>query len=219
MPLIGSHERRDHPGVALGEDPGQEYVMLASFPTRRSGEHSLMGLRREFRRTVRKGHATAFVVSANRDGSLTVTQSRALTASGFVAVLLRLSVSWMIGFMGILSGIKGAKGGVHAAHARASHVGSEEQKAHRILAEAGPHAAVVLLRCSDREIWPHVTERVPKRAASSWHGSHAELLGALDPGSQHDWVRSALGEQPSAAAVAAPPARPAPAPPGPTNQS
>ena len=54
-----------------------------------------------FRRTARKGHASALVVSGNPDGSLKVTQSRAITACDLTAFLMRASLAWTIGFMGL----------------------------------------------------------------------------------------------------------------------
>ena len=74
-----------------------------------------------------------------------------LSAGDFVAVLIRVSLAWLFGFMGLLSMLKGAKGGVHAAGVRKGHVGSDAQRAHEILAAAGPHAAVVLVRCKDQQ--------------------------------------------------------------------
>src|SRR5438034_11194627 len=56
---------------------------------------------------------------------------------------------------------KARKGGAtafHAAHERESHVGSDEQRGHEILAEAGPHAAIALVRCEDGEV-AQVAER------------------------------------------------------------
>ena len=188
----------DDPQVAASDDSGPETIVLASFPTRRAGEHMLATLRRKFRRTARKGHATALVVSANRDGSLLLKQSRVLTASGFVSTLIRLSLSWTVGFMGIISSLKGAEGGIHAVRVRERHVGSDEHRAHAILAEAGPRAAVVLVRCRDQEMSPHVTKQASEHACYGWHGSRREFLAGVDPGSQYDWVRAALGEESSA---------------------
>jgi hypothetical protein len=184
--------------VALGDDSGLETIVLSSFPTRRAAEHMLATLGRKFRRTARKGHATALVVSANRDGSLLLKQSRVLTASGYAYTLIHVSLSWTVGFMGIISSLKGVEGGVHAVRVREGHVGSDEHQAHAILAKAGPHAAIVLVRCRDQEMTPQVTKHAAEHASYSWHGSRQEFLAAVDPSSQYDWVRSALGEQSSA---------------------
>jgi hypothetical protein len=185
--------RWDDAFVALGEDPGVETIVIASFPTRRAGEHMLATLGRKFRRTARKGHATALVVSANRDGSLLLKQSRVLTASGYASTLIHVSLSLTVGFMGIISSLKGVEGGIQAARVREGHVGSDEHRAHAILAEAGPGSAIVLVRCRDQQMSPHVTRQATEHASYSWHGSRPEFLAAVDPGSQYDWVRAALG--------------------------
>ena len=104
----------------------------------------------------------------------------------------------MAGLAGTLSALKGAKTVTHAAHRRASHVGSDAQRAQAILAEVGPRAAIALLRCKDPEIREAATARASDRASSSWDGSLTEFLAALDPGDKHDWVRAALDEPSSA---------------------
>src|SRR5271154_2418889 len=90
----------------------QGFVIIASVANRRAAEHMLASLRRGFRKQHRKGHATALVISANTDGSLKVTQSRVLTASGFVYTLIRIPLSMVMGFTGVLSSLKGARGAV-----------------------------------------------------------------------------------------------------------
>ena len=157
----------------------------------------LASLGRGFRKKARKGGTTTVVVRGNADGSLTVTQSRVLTASGWTATLIRISLSWTVGFMGLFSMLKGAKGEAHALHQREGHVGSDEQQAHKILAEAGPHAAIVLIRCKDPETQHAVVAAAVHSASRSWDGPLTDFLGYLDPGSTHDWVRAALGESPS----------------------
>jgi uncharacterized membrane protein len=171
-----------------------ESIAVASFPSRRAAEHMVATLGHDFRHRAVKGHATALVVSANRDGSLLLKQSRVLTASGFVSTLIHLSLSWTVGFLGIISSLKGIEGGLHAHHVHEGHVGSDEHRAHEILAEAGHHAAVVLVRCADQEMWGHVTEKATEHASYSWQGSRAEFLAAIDPSSRNDWVRAALDE-------------------------
>ena len=84
-------------------DPAQESIVLGRFANRHAAEHMLASLGRGFRKKHRKGHATALVASGNKDGSLKVTQSRVLTASGFVDTTLRISLAWTIGFLGLLS--------------------------------------------------------------------------------------------------------------------
>jgi hypothetical protein len=180
------------------EAAGQEWVVLASFENRHAAEHMLLSLGRGFRKKARKGGATALVVSGNKDGSLKLTESRALEAGDLTATLLRISVSWMVGFWGTLSTLKGVKAGAHAAHKRESHVGSDEHRAHEIIAEAGPHAAIALVRCEDAQMRQAVAARAADRGRYSWHGSRAQFLANLDPGSKDDWVRSALDEPSSA---------------------
>jgi hypothetical protein len=172
----------------------QESVVIASFENRHAAEHTLLSLGRGFRKKARKGGATAFVVSENKDGSLKLTESRVLEAGDLAATLLRVSTAWMVGFYGTVSTLKGAKAEADAAHKRQSHVGSDEKPAHQIIAEAGPKAAIALVRCKDAEMGQAVAAQAADRGRQSWHGSLAQLLAGLDPGSEHDWVRSALGE-------------------------
>jgi hypothetical protein len=172
---------------------GQESVVLASFDSYRRAEHMLASLGRGFRRKARKGGTTAVVVRGNPDGSLKVTESRVLEAGEFASVLIRVSLSWTVGFMGLLSILKGAKSEAHAAHVREGHVGSDEHQAHKILAEAGPHAALALVRCKDQDTRQMVAAAAADSARDSWDGPLTEFLAALDPGSAHDWVRAAVG--------------------------
>ena len=130
---------------------GQESVVLASFDSYRHAEHMLASLGHGFRTKARKGGATAVVVRGNPDGSLKVTESRVLSASDLVSTVLRVSLSWTIGFMGLFSTLKGAKEQARAAHVRKGHAGSDEHRAHEILAGAGPHAALAIVRCEDQE--------------------------------------------------------------------
>jgi hypothetical protein len=173
-------------------DPAQESVVLASFPNRHAAEQMLSSLGRGFRKEARKGQVSAFLVSANKDGSLKVTQSRVLTAGGVGASLIRVPFSWMLGFMGLLSTLKGATGLGHAVHLREGRVGSDEQAAHAILARAGAHAAIALVSCKDPEASRAVAERAADRGSESWEGPRARFLAALDPGSSDEWVRTAL---------------------------
>ena len=158
----------------------------------------LRSLGREFRQKAHSGDAAALVISGNADGSLKLTQSRVVTASGVGAAVVGVSAAMMAGLVGTLSALKGAKTVTHAAHRRASHVGSDAQRAQAILAEVGPRAAIALLRCKDPEIREAAVGRAADRATSSWDGSLTEFLAALDPGDKHDWVRAALDEPSSA---------------------
>ena len=92
------------------------------------------------------------------------------------------------------STLRGAKEEARAARARKGHAGSGEQRAHEILADAGPGAAIVLVRCQDQETRQMVAAAAADSAKDSWDGSLKEFLAALDPGSAHDWVRAAVGE-------------------------
>ncbi len=87
-----------------------ESVIIARFDSYRRAEHMLASLGRGFRRKARKGSAVAVVVRGNPDGSLKVTESRVLEAGDLVAVLMRVSLAWMAGFMGLFSMAKGARG-------------------------------------------------------------------------------------------------------------
>jgi hypothetical protein len=133
------------------------------------------------------------VISGNKDGSLTLTQSRVQTAGGFVYTLTRISLSVTIGFTGILSTLKGAKGAAHEVRTRKSEVGSDDQTVHAVLARVGrPTAALVPICCDDQKMQQAVVATASDRASESWDGSRAQLLADLDPGSQHDWLRDAL---------------------------
>jgi uncharacterized membrane protein len=175
----------------------QDGVVIASFDSDRHAEHMFASLGRGFRKEARKDGTTAVVVRGNADGSLKLNQSRVLTASGWMATLIGVSLSWTVGFVGLRSMLKGAKGEAHALHQREGHVGSDEQQAHKILAEAGPHAAIALIRCKDQETQQAVVAAAAHSATRSWDGPLTDFLGYLDPGSTHDWVRAALGESPS----------------------
>jgi hypothetical protein len=172
----------------------RDWVVVASFDSYRHAEHMLASLGSGFRKTARKGGARAVVVRGNPDGSMKVTESRVLSASDLVSTLMRVSLSWMIGFMGLFSTLKGARSQAHAARARKGHVGSGEHRAHEILADAGPHAAMVLVRGQDQETQQTVVAAAADSATYSWDGPLTEFLAALDPGSDHDWVRAAVGE-------------------------
>lgn len=173
-------------------------MVLAAFETRHAAERMLRSLGREFRQKARSGDATALVISGNTDGSLKLTQSRVLTASGVGAAVIGVSVATMAGLLGTLSALMGAKTVIHAAHTRAPHVGGSDAQAQAMLAQVGPRAAIALLRCKDPEIREAAVGRAADRASFSWDGSLTEFLAALDPGDKHDWVRAALDEPSSA---------------------
>jgi len=83
---------------------------------------------------------------------------------------------------------------LQVSYVREGHVGADEHQAHKILAEAGPDAAIALVRCKDRETRQMAAAAAADSASRSWDGSLTEFLADLDPGSTHDWVRAALGE-------------------------
>ena len=117
-----------------------------------------------------------------------------MTASGVSAALIHPSLAWTVGFMGIFSGLKGAKSYAHAVHVHEGHVGADEHPAHAILAEAGPQAAILLITCKDQPMSQKAIDGARDRAVHSWNGSRQQFLDSLDPGPKHDWVRRALGE-------------------------
>ena len=103
---------------------------------------------------------------------------------------IRISLSVAIGFTGILSSLRGAKGAVREVRERESHVGADEQAVHALLAQAGPDAALVLVCCDDQATRQEVVAQAADRSSESWDGSRAQFLAGLDPGSQHDWLRA-----------------------------
>ena len=177
---------------------GQESIVLATFPSRHAAERMLASLGRKFRREARKGNPNVFVISSNADGSLKLTESRAVQASGAISTLIHVTGSILVGFMGLISTLKEAVGLRRASRVRASHVGSDDIRSHAILAQAGPDAAVALIRCKDQATRQMVTAKATDDAITIWDGSLTDFLAALDPGSKHDWVRTALGEPSSA---------------------
>jgi hypothetical protein len=188
--------------MASKDDPtassGQEWVVIASFGNRHAAEHMIATLGRQFRHNARKGDAEAFVITGNADGSLKLTTSRVLEASALASTIARVSAFVMAGLIGVVAILKGAKATGHAAHKHQSHVGSDEHRAHAILAQAGADAAIVLVRCKAQETGKLVAAGAADHATYSWDGSMSDFLAALDPGSTHDWVRAAL-DQPTSA--------------------
>jgi hypothetical protein len=181
--------------MASEADTAQDFVILASFENRHAGEHMVASLGRGFRKKHRQGHATALVIHLNKDESLTLTQSRVLSAGGVVYTPLRIVLSVGIGFTGILSSLRGTKGAVREVRDRESHVGADERTVHAILGQVGPDAALVLIRCDDQETRRAVVSHAADHASESWDGSRAQFLAGLDPGSEHDWLRAAVGNR------------------------
>jgi len=96
--------------------------------------------------------------------------------------------------MGMLGALRGAEGSVKEARHRGAHVGSDDRRAHELLAGIGPDADIVLVTGDDNETRQAVAAKATDQASESWDGSRAEFLGALEPGSEHDFVRAAIGE-------------------------
>jgi hypothetical protein len=184
--------------MASEVDGEQDWVLLASFENRRAAERMVASLGRGFRKTHRKGHATALLITGNEDGSLAVTQSRVVSASGVIYTGMRISLSVAVGFMGMLSSLQGAKGAVHEVRQRGAHAGTAQRRAHEILAKVGPDAAVVLICCDDQATREPAVAAATDRASRSWDGSRETFLAGLEPGGEHDWVRAALDEPSSA---------------------
>lgn len=154
----------------------------------------LASLGKGFRKKARKGRVAAFVVRGNKDGSLKLTQARVLTVRGVGAALIHIPLSLAVGFLGLVSWLKGGWRFAHSVHVRQGHVGSDEQVAHAMLARAGAHGALALICCDDAETRGMVVARASDLGSESWDRSRTEFLAALDPGSKDDWVRAALGE-------------------------
>ena len=175
----------------------QESIVLATFKSRAAAERMLASLGRKFRHDARAGKANVFVISANADGSLKLTESRAVEASGLFSTVIHVTGAVLVGFIGMFSTLKEAFRVRRSTHVHASHVGAGDIKSHQILAQVGPDAALALVRCKDEEMRHQVTEKVADSAMSTWDGSLPEFLADLDPGSKDDWVRNALGEPPT----------------------
>jgi len=180
--------------MASEVDAAQDWVILAGFQNGRAAEHMVASLGRGFRQKHRKGHAEALVVTANKDGSLKITQSRALSASGFLYTVMRIGLAVLMGFVGMLGAVRGAKCSVKEARHRGAHVGSDDRRAHELLGGIGPDADIVLVTGDDNETRQAVAAHATAQAGESWDGARAEFLAALDPGREYDWVRAALGE-------------------------
>ena len=184
--------------MASEVDAAREWVVVAGFQNGRAAEHMVASLGRGFRQKHRKGHAEALVVTANKDGSLKITQSRVLSASGFLYTVMRIGLSVLIGFMGIFSALRGGRGSVKEARHREGHVGSDERRAHELLAGIGPDAAFVLVTGDDQETRQAVAAHATDQASERWDGARAQFLAGLDPGPRHDFLRAALHEPTSA---------------------
>jgi hypothetical protein len=172
--------------------------VVALFANRHAAERMLASLGRDFRKKARKGGVAAFLIRGNADGSFSLVQSRVLTASGVVAAGIGVTVASMAGLLGIMSALRGGKTVVGAARKRQAHIGPDAQRLRDILAEAGPHASVVVVRCADPGEAAVVVSLAAERARDSWHGSRAEFVTGVDQAAgSYDWLRAALDEPPS----------------------
>jgi len=184
-----------HTGDQPAPESGAASVVLATFENSYAAEHMVASLSHDFRHKARSGHAAAFVVTRNRDGSFKLVQSRVLTASGVVATAIRVTAAMLAGFIGSLSALRGAKGYTHAVRERQSHVGPEDEGLAELLDQLGPRAACVVLVCTDERTGQEVAARASERASDSAHYSRTEFLALLDQqGNNYDWIRSAVAE-------------------------
>jgi hypothetical protein len=182
------------PEDGKAEPAQQEWVVVASFENRHSAERMLLSLGHRARKKARKAGVSAFVVSGKNNASLKLTESRVLEANRLTALLLHISLSWTVGFLGVLSMFKGAKGGVHAAKKRGSSAGSNEGRANKVIAEVGPNAAIMLVPYKNADVGEAVAAGAAERGRHSWHGPLAQFLAGLEPGTTDDLIRSALDE-------------------------
>ena len=174
---------------------GSEMVVLATFANRHAAEHMLASLGRDFRRKARKDEVAAFLIAGNADGSFSLVQSRVLTASGVAAAGIGVTVATLAGLLGMMSALRGGKTVVHAARTREEHVGADGQRLRDILAQAGPHASLTVIRCADTQSEEAVVSLAAARALDSWHGSRAEFLAAVEQAvGNYDWLRPAFDE-------------------------
>ena len=123
--------------------PEQGSIVLATFKKRGAAERMLASLGRNFRHEARKGKSDVFVISANADGSLKVTESRVVEASGFISFLIHIATAILVGFLGLFSTLKEAFRVRRSTQVHAAHVGMDDMKSHGILAQAGEDAVLV----------------------------------------------------------------------------
>jgi hypothetical protein len=192
-------EAAGEPAEAAGAHPklgsGSETVVVATFANRHAAEHLLASLGRDFRRKARKGEVAAFLITGHADGSFSLVQSRLLTTSGVVAAGAGVAVASMAGLLGIMSALRGGKTVVHAARERGTHVEPEAQRLREVLAQAGLHASVMVVRCADPGEGAAVVGLAAERARDSWHGSRAEFVTGLDQAAGNfEWLLAAFDQ-------------------------
>ena len=172
-----------------------ETVVLATFANRHAAERMLSSLGRDFRRKARKDEAAAFLITGNADGSFSLGQSRVLTASGVAAAGAGVAVATLAGLMGMMSALRGGRTVVQAARQRGTHADPDAQRLRDILAQAGPHASVAVVRCADPADAAAVVAQAATRALDSWHGSRDEFITAVNQAvGELDWVLAAFDE-------------------------
>jgi hypothetical protein len=174
---------------------GPASVVLAGFESSHAAEHMVASLGHGFRKEARTGDPAVFVVTRNRDGSFRLHQSRVITASGLSAAVARVAAATLAGFMGLFSALKGGRTVTHSARERKSHVRERGQELAEFLDRVGPHAACVLIQCTDEQTGRTVAARATERGSESWHGSRTRFLALLDQvGDNYDWLRPAVAE-------------------------
>ena len=200
----GAYEQDRH-GSAAGADspsadtvgpegPQESSIVLATFASGPAAERTVARLGGGFRRKARHGHADAFVVTKNQQGSFSLVRSRVVTASGLIAAVMAVSASVAVGFTGLISALRGARSGTSAVQAHTGHAGASADEVRQLLDHAGEHGAGLVIWCPDDATAQAIEASAAKRAADHWHGSRSEFLAALDRrGSQYDWLRSTAG--------------------------
>lgn len=184
------------PGPAASSGADETRIVLALVPNSSVAERTVMHLGRTFRHDVRHGQAGAFVVTRDRHGgAFRLVQSRFVTASGVVAAAMRMSVSIMIGFNGMVSALRGARAEAESVRTHEARVGAGAERVRELLDQAGEHGAGLVIRCPDDATAQKVQAGAARRAIDHWRGSRSEFLAALEHlGSEYDWLRPAAGD-------------------------
>jgi hypothetical protein len=178
-----------------------ETVVVAIFANRHAAEHMVASHGRDFRRKAREGGAAAFLITGNADGSFSLVPSRVLTASGVVAAGAGVAVASLAGLMGLSSALKGGKTVVKAARQRGTHADPDAQRLRDMLAQAGPRACLLVVRCADPGDAAAVVTLAAERARETWHGSRDEFITGINQGAgKYDWLLAALGRPSSSTA-------------------
>lgn len=183
------------PGDSGSSGAQAAWIVLALFPSSRAAERTVALLPGAFRRQVRHGRASAFVVVGDEHGSFKLVQSRVVTAGGLTAAAMGMSASIMLGLYGLVSALRGVKTGAGAVRAHESHAGSGADRLRHLLDRAGERAAALVIGCPDEATARTVEAKAAGRATDHWRRSRTEFLAALDRlGSEYDWLRPAAGK-------------------------